>query len=288
MAGKEMGWDTSGRAYSNGVRGVHFAGREAADTPAIGLIRTAALLALALPAIALADPEIMIHEQDLAERGEIVTTLHGNYTARGDRTRTDGSWPSHRHTFLMAEFATGLAPGWELGVHIPFQRAGIDSTTSREGEWGATGVMFRLKHITKLESGLFYGFNGEYDMLAKRFSPETKGVEMRGILGFDAEHYRVTLNPHAMLGWANGHDAKLDFAVDMKALHKLRPDVAWGAEIYTDWGSADHLHPGRGDRTIYLIGEFDTPVGGLHIGVGKGFQGTSDRLNFKAVWAVEF
>lgn len=252
------------------------------------LCRQLAWLGVALPLMAQADPEIMIHEQDLAEPGEITTTIHANYTPRGDRSRTDGTWPSHRHTFLMAEFATGLAPGWELGVHIPIQRAGVASTTTSEGEWGATGVMFRLKHITKLESGIFYGFNGEYDLLAKKFSPETRGIEMRGILGYDNEQYRVTLNPHAMWGWANGQDSKLDFAFDMKALHKVRPDFAWGAELYTDWGSADHLHPGRGDRTAYLIGEFDTRVGGIHVGVGKGFKEAPDRLNFKVVWAVEF
>lgn len=245
-------------------------------------------LAALLPALAIADPEIMIHEQDLADPGEITTTIHSNYTVRGDRTTTDGTWPAHRHTFLMAEFATGLVPGWELGVHIPIQRAGIDSPTSRQGEWGATGVMFRLKHVTKLENGVFYGFNTEYDLNSKRFTQETRSIEMRGILGIDAEHYRVTLNPHVMWGWANGQDTKLDFAFDMKALHKALPDFAWGAELYTDWGSADHLHPGRGDRTAYLIGEFDTRFGSIHLGIGKGYQQTAERLMVKAVWAVEF
>jgi hypothetical protein len=246
------------------------------------------VLAMLLPVKALADPEIMIHEYDLAERGEIVTTMHSNYTLRGARSTDDGTWPGYRHTFLMAEFATGLAPGWEVGVHIPVQRAGVNSDSSRAGQWGASGVMFRLKHVVKHDSGLFYGFNTEYDMLSKRFSPESRGIEMRGILGYDNEHYRVTLNPHVMILWGNGQERKNEFAFDMKALHKLQPDFAWGVEIYTDWGKLENLQPSHGDRTIYLLGEFNTRAGGIHLGIGKGFQQTADRLNVKAVWAIEF
>lgn len=256
----------------------------------LGVMRHHLAIALAtlMPSIALADPEIMIHEQDLAERGEVAVTMHANHTFRGDRSAVDGAWPSHRNTFVMAEFATGLAPGWEVGVHIPFQRAAIDSSVGNAGAWGSSGVMFRLKHITQQESGFFYGFNAEYDMLAKRFTPQTRGAEMRGIVGFDAEQYRVTLNPHLMLGWGNGQERTLNFNIDMKALHKLRPDFAWGAELYTDWGETNHLRPGEGDRTVYLVGEFDTRIGDLHLGIGRGFKETPERLNFKVVWSDKF
>lgn len=69
--------------------------------------------------VAHADPEIMVHEADLADRGEVVATLHANHTLRGSKIGNDGAWPVHRLTYLMAEFATGLAPGWEAGVHLP-------------------------------------------------------------------------------------------------------------------------------------------------------------------------
>jgi hypothetical protein len=109
--------------------------------------------ALAMAGASHADPEIMVHEGDLAERGELVATLHGNYTPKGDRQRDDGTWPTHRLSSLMAEFATGLAPGWEAGIHLPFMRAGIDSDTSQRGDWGASAVMFRLKHIRRRRAG---------------------------------------------------------------------------------------------------------------------------------------
>ncbi len=149
----------------------------------------------------LADPEIMVHEGDLAERGELVATLHGNYTPKGDRRRDDGTWPTYRLTSLMAEFATGLAPGWEAGIHLPFMRAGIDSDTSQRGDWGASAVMFRLKYIRRQDSGVFYGFNAEYDINAKRYVADPRSIEFRGIVGFDAEHFRVTANPHLIWGF---------------------------------------------------------------------------------------
>lgn len=250
--------------------------------------RLALAVAILIPNIVLADPEIMIHEKDLSERGEVAASMHANFTQRGHRSTDDGTWPAHRNMFVMAEFATGLAPGWEIGIHLPFQRTGINSADGRTGEWDSSGVMFRLKHITALESGLFYGFNAEYDMLSKRFTAQTRGVEMRGILGYDAEHYRITLNPHMMYGWGNDQERTLEFNVDFKALHKLRPDFSWGAELYTDWGRMNQLRPGEGDRTAYLVGEFDTSVGSIHLGIGRGFKETPERVNFKLVWSTEF
>lgn len=237
----------------------------------------------------LADPEIMVHEGDLAERGELVATLHGNYTPKGDRRRDDGTWPTHRLTSLMAEFATGLAPGWEAGIHLPFMRAGIDSETSQRGDWGASAVMFRLKYIRRQDSGVFYGFNAEYDINAKRYVADPRSIEFRGIVGFDAEHFRVTANPHLIWGFGrSGGDRAPEFNIDWKALHKVGADFAWGAELYTDWGKAGHLHPGQGDRTLYLVSETETALGSLHLGIGCGYKGTPERTIVKLVWSNSF
>lgn len=236
-----------------------------------------------------ADPEIMIHEGDLAERGEAVATLHANYTPRGDRARGDGTWPTHRLASLMAEFATGIAPGWEVGVHLPFMRAGVDSETSRRGDWGASAIMFRIKHVQQAENGLFWGFNAEYDINAKRYVADPRSIEFRGIVGFDAEHFRLTANPHLIWGFGRSDASHApDFNVDWKALHKLNKQFAWGAELYTDWGKANDLRPGGGDRTLYLIAQTETSLGSLHLGLGRGFKETPERVIVKVVWATAF
>ncbi len=244
---------------------------------------------LGVAGVCQADPEIMVHEADLAERGELVATLHANYTPKGDRLRQDGTWPTHRLTSVMAEFATGLAPGWEAGIHLPIMRAGVDSTTSRQGQWGESAVMFRLKHIRQHENGLFWGFNAEYDINARRYVSDPRSIEFRAIVGFDAEHYRIVANPHLIWGFGNNaSDRRPEFNVDFKALHKLDPQFSWGAELYSDWGKLSDLRPGHGDRTLYLVAEMETGSGALHLGIGRGFKDTPERTILKLVWSGSF
>ena len=86
------------------------------------------------------DPEIMLHENDVADKGHVTAALHANQTTLGRKVSGDDTWPAHQQTNLMAEFATGLAPGWEIGVHLPIRRTGIDSPSGHEGAWSSSGA----------------------------------------------------------------------------------------------------------------------------------------------------
>jgi len=236
-----------------------------------------------------ADPEIMVHEADLADRGEVVTSLHANHAWQGRRFSDDGTWPAHRLTYLMAEFATGLVPGWEVGVHLPVMRGGADGVSSDNGAWGASAIMFRLKHIRRAGGGWFYGFNAEYDINARRYVRDPRGAEFRGIVGFDGEHVRVTANPHLMWGWGREDSPRSpDLNLDLKALFKVSETFAWGIEAYTDGGRINRLRPGDGDRTIYLVAEYETRIGAIHVGLGQGFKETPERHLLKGVWTTRF
>ena len=250
-----------------------------------------ALATVMLSASALAtDPEIMLHENDTAERGELVTSLHSNYTIRGIKDTGDSTWPDHRQTNIMAEFATGLGPGWEVGIHLPIRRAGIDSDSSRSGAWGTSGVMLRLKHVTKFENGYFIGFNNEYDTFARRFDTSPRGLEFRGIVGRETDNYRITFNP--VLSRGLGGDAesrKYDFELDAKVVRKFGDAMALGMEAYTRWGKLGDLHPGSKDRIVYLVGEFEMPAdSSLHVGIGQGGRDSPEKTVVKAVWSTTF
>ncbi len=238
---------------------------------------------------AMADPEIMVHEADLADRGELVASLHANHAWQGRRISDDGTWPAHRLTYIMAEFATGLAPGWEAGVHLPVMRGGVDGVSSDNGAWGASAIMFRLKHIRRASENGFYGFNAEYDINASRYVRDPRGAEFRGIVGFDGERVRITANPHLMWGWGReGIPRSPDLNLDLKALYKVSENLAWGVEAYTDGGRVNRLQPGDGDRTIYLVSEFETRIGAIHVGLGQGFKDTPERYLLKSVWTTRF
>lgn len=261
-----------------------------ANTP--GIQASACMLALlAFAGNALAtDPEIMVHENDIAERGELVATLHANYTARGSRQSGDTTWPSDKLTNLMAEFATGIAPTWEVGIHLPIMRAGVNSESSTAGSWGSSGVMLRLKHIQEWENGLFLGFNAEYDVYAQRYATDNRSIELRGILGLDAEHYRLTLNPALMWGLGSRVDEHApNFSLSGKALYKYTGQWGFGAELYSNWGATNNLLPGDGDRLAYLIGEWSPDERhSLHFGIGKGLKNTPEREIIKLVWTSCF
>lgn len=236
------------------------------------------------------DPEIMVHENDIAERGEVVATLHANYTVNGSRQSGDTTWPSDKLTNLMAEFATGLWPGWEIGLHLPVMRAGVSSESSTAGSWGSSGVMLRLKHIHAWDNGLFAGFNSEYDVYAQRYATDNRSIELRGILGLDAERYRLTVNPTLMWGLGSRVvEHAPNFALSGKALYKYNTQWSIGAEIYSNWGAANNLLPGDGDRLAYLIGEWSPDdIQSLHFGIGKGFKNTPEREIVKLVWTTRF
>lgn len=248
-----------------------------------------ALLAFGSHALA-TDPEIMVHENDIAERGEIVATLHANYTARGSRQTGDTTWPSDKLTNLMAEFATGLAPQWEIGLHLPVMRAGINSESSTAGSWGSSGIMLRIKHIDEWEDGVFLGFNVEYDVYAQRYATDNRSIELRGIVGLDAENYRLTLNPTLMWGLGSRVEEHApNFALSGKALYKWNGQWGFGAEFYSNWGPTNDLLPGNGDRLAYLIGEWSPDdIQSVHFGIGRGFRNTPEREIFKLVWTSRF
>ncbi len=149
--------------------------------------------------------------------------------------------------------------------------------------------MFRLKHIRRQESGLFYGFNAEYDINAKRYVADPRSIEFRGIVGFDTEHFRVTANPHLIWGFGrSGGDACAGFQHRLEGAAQGERRFAWGAQLYTDWGKAGHLHPGQGDRTLYLVSEAETALGSVHLGIGRGYKETPERTIVKLVWSNSF
>ncbi len=253
------------------------------------LPRTLACLLSLLSLSAHADPEIMVHENDLAERGEWVATLHANYTPKGDKARENRTWPTHKLSSIMAEFATGLAPEWEAGIHLPFMRAGTQSDNSNPGHWGPSAVMFRIKHIHEEENGLFWGFNAEYDINAYRFVEEPNSIEFRTIIGVDRPNYRLTANPHWIFGFGNSKiDKDPQFNVDWKALYKLHEKLATGFELYTDWGRTNDYNLGQGDRTLYFVTEAETRFGNFHFGLGHGYKNTPERQIVKVVWSTSF
>lgn len=243
---------------------------------------------LCLMTNAKADPEIMVHQYDVASRGTIVSSLHANYVARGHTESQDAAWPLDNLTSLMAEFATGIAPNWEVGVHLAGMRAGRSSEASPSGEWGSSALIFRLKYAQLMDSGFFFGGNVEYGLNARRYISDGRNAELRGIFGYENQLLKLTLNPLLVKALSSGADPALDFNMDFKVLHKLSKGLAWGAELYTDWGKLNALNPGSGDRTVYLVAEFDALDHSLHVGIGSGFKETPEHLILKAVWSRSF
>ena len=50
----------------------------------------------------------------------------------------------------------------------------------------------------------------------------------------------------------------------------------------------NRLRPGEGDRTVYLVTEFETALGAVHLGIGQGFKETPERYLLKGVWSASF
>ena len=148
----------------------------------------------------------------------------------------------------------------------------------------------------------FTGANRLADWLGERFAtPEVISLDhgvaeltyplfgRRGIVGFDGERVRITANPHLVWGWGREDSRRSpDLNLDLKVLYKASETLAWGVEAYTDGGRVNRLRPGDGDRTIYLVTEFETRIGAIHVGLGQGFKETPERYLLKGVWTTRF
>jgi len=254
--------------------------------PHLVLVLAAAGLAPSFDALAISD-EIQVYTDEINERGERGLELHLNTTPRGRRTPDyEGDLPPYRGTRITPEFSWGLGNDLEAGLYLP-------SATGADGNWYLGGIKPRLKwlpvHGGGEEGGGYFGLNGEFSSLSRKFSDSRLSSELRVILGYRAKDWLIGVNP--MFGWglSPGHRGSPEFTLAWKAAKQIAPGISLGGEYYNGIGKLNARLPrDEQERTLYLVAEIERKAWSLNIGVGHGLTPATDNWTLKAIFGFSF
>lgn len=247
--------------------------------------RTTPFLALLLaPAVALSstDDEIQVYNNAINAPGQFGLEIHSNYVAEGTRIPAyEGDAPSYGSFRETSEFSYGLGNDWELGAYLPLLSQG--RTTRLEG-----GKM-RIKYLKQEDSGFYYGFNTEVGHTTKRSNEQPWNQELRPIIGYYGEAWRLAFNP--VFSWSLvGRDAFLpSFSPMFKVGRVIAGNWVLGVEHFADLGMVHKVEALRhqGQNTYLAL---DTTVVNVNVnfGVGYGWTQDSDSLTIKMILGLPF
>ena len=222
--------------------------------------------------------EIQVYTDDLEARGEVGVELHVNTTPSGRSTPTyPGEVTPYHGLRVTPEISTGLAPGWDAGIYLPFVR-------NAEGTNYFAGVKLRLKWLPlKPEegaSGWFAGINGEIAFVDKRFEESGRSAELRPIVGYRGGGWLVSFNPILEASLAEPQKGVVSFAPALKLSRSIGDRAALGVEYYADLGRLSNFDsPSEQSHTLFAV--LDTPW--LNFGIGRGLNAATDRWTVKAI-----
>ena len=245
----------------------------------------AAALAFALCAtLARAAPhEINVFTDEVEEPGHTGLEMHVN-TARG-RTQPDypGEIPPGGVLRVMPELVVGIAPGWEVGLHLPMQ-------FDRTGQLHPDGLRVRLKHVLPRDEKqpFFAGVNFEWGYDQPHLSEDRHNLEVRGIAGWRTDEWLVAGN--AILAWvAKGanRSGKPDFEASLKVAREVREGLALGIEHYAGFGRLSRFAPRRDqDHVLYFAADIEHKGWSVNVGLGRGLTRAADDVVLKAIVGI--
>ena len=237
-----------------------------------------------------APDEIVVFADEFEKRGHVGYELHFNYAAAARKTPDYfGEQAPHHILRVMPEVAWGFADKWNVAVHLPLSHNPHDRSTTLDG------VKPRLHYLNVIERGtdstLFYGVNFEIAAYNKRITESRYHGEIRTIIGTRQGEWKFSLNPifnQALSENPAGRAETLE--VFGQAMRHLGNGFSVGVEHYATPGRLSHLSWGAGsEQTSYLVADFKPSMRlEIHVGVGHGWSGSTDKLVYKAMIGLPF
>ncbi len=250
----------------------------------IVLVATALLFLCAKTAIASSSDEIQVYDDAINKPGEMGLDMHMNHVITGIKQPAwPGDAPSNHSSRLTPEFSYGLNEKWELGAYLPLlQTAG--------GARYAEGAKVRIKYLAPHEDNSFYwGINQELGWVSLRSAEQHWNVEIRPIFGWRAGRWHLTINPIIGFELNGPNGEKPDFSPAVRASYEVAPNLSLGMEHYAGLGRLEHISPyGQQSQNTYLVADTEIAGHAINFGVGKGWNGSSDKWTVKAIFGTRF
>ncbi|MGZ8955639.1 MAG: hypothetical protein ACXW0Q_13270 [Methylovulum sp.] len=232
--------------------------------------------------LASTDDEIQVYNNAINAPGQFGLEIHSNFIAEGTRIPAyNGDAPSYGSFRETSEFSYGLSDNWELGAYLPL--------LSQGGITRLEGGKMRIKYLQQEDSGFYYGVNTEVGHTTKRSNEQPWNQELRPIVGYHGEDWRVAFNP--VFSWSLvGRDAFLpSFAPMLKVGRVVTGQLVLGVEHFVDLGMVHKVeslqHQGQ---NTYLV--LDTTVANVNVNFGTGYGWTqdSDGWTIKLILGLPF
>jgi hypothetical protein len=218
--------------------------------------------------LASTDDEIQVYNNAINAPGQFGLEIHSNYVIEGTRIPAyTGDAPSQGSFRETSEFSYGLSDTWEIGAYLPLLSQG-DITRLEGGK-------LRVKFLQQENNGLYYGFNTEVGHTTKRTGEQPWNQELRPIIGYHGEDWRVAFNP--VLSWSLvGRDAFLpSFGPMFKVGRVVADNVVLGVEHFSDFGMVHNISAFKNQgQNTYLV--LDTTVANVNVNFGAGYGWTQD------------
>ena len=244
-------------------------------------------LALAVALVAAASParavdEIQVYTGEIAAPREWSLLQHLNYGLRA-RTGRDfpGALPNRGTLNGTPELAYGVTPAYEVGLYLPF--------AARDDRFYSGGYKLRSLLVTPNagDRAVFYGLNTELSWAPRRFSRSTWNLEFRPIFGFHLGHFEITTNPIVDLG-IGGH-APTAFLPANRVSYGVRPDLSFGVETYSDFGSPGRFASFNNQaHQVFAVSDFRIGTVDVNFGIGRGLTPVTDRWAVKTIFGFSF
>ncbi len=233
-------------------------------------------------ALAGTDDEIQVYNNSINLPGMFGLEIHSNYVIDGTNIPAyQGDAPSNGSFRETSEFSYGLTKNWEIGGYLPL--------LSKGGITRLEGGKLRLKYLQQDDDGFYYGFNTEVGHTTKRSNEQPWNQELRPIIGFHGEDWRIAFNP--VLSWSIvGRDAFIpSFEPMLKIGHVVSDNLVLGIEHFAGFGMINKVESlkNQGHNT-YLV--LDTTVANINVnvGIGYGWTESSDQWTAKFILGLPF
>jgi hypothetical protein len=163
--------------------------------------------------------------------------LHANTVANGRTEGNGAELPPNGQSHFTLEPSFGIFSWWEAGAYL-------QSVLRADGTFTYGGAKLRSKWVRPSERGLRLGVNVEVSLVPQAYDRNRWGSEIRPIVGWEAEHWLLIVNPIVDVPLA-GPDAPSGPTFTPAAMAKLKvpKKLAAGLEYYGDLGAFSSFTP---------------------------------------------
>jgi hypothetical protein len=230
--------------------------------------------------------EIQVYDGEINKPGEAGLELHLNATPNGKSGQAfDRERITDRGVRITPELSYGLTDTLELGLYIP---------TMYTPQYGYefAGYKPRIKWIpiqARENQPWSAGINVEYAKLKTGMSESAKGSEVRFILGYEGQNWKLAMNPILEKNFSPRTENTPELELNLRAILKQDGSIKGvGLEYYQSLGPYNNFSPNNEQhKQLFLVTEFDINKGPLkdwdiHLAAGTGWDG-ADPFTVKMI-----